>query len=207
MLSELALHPYDAAPVLGDAQGMPGLVYVRVPECDREVVSSVVRRPAVRHGLRGAWNGVDRTLADYVARPSGTPVAIAGGLTFAELQDKHSRGGLNQRPFAFTVRRCQLDPSLKPSCFQPLSTLEPERAYSAFNLKLVCLSLHPYTAVLHDPFERALGAFIHHGMHQSGWSATVDNIQDFMFGKLGQNFHQSNFMISHVASKVRGGAS
>ena len=37
-------------------------------------------------------------------------------------------------PDAFEVGRCKLDPSLKATFFQPLN---PEIAYSAFNLNLV----------------------------------------------------------------------
>ena len=40
------------------------------------------------------------------------------------------------------VGQCKLDPSLKATCF---STLETESAYSAFNLKTLFLSLHPYS--------------------------------------------------------------
>ena len=42
----------------------------------------------------------------------------------------------------FEVWWCKLDPSLKATCFQPLT---PESAYSAFNLNLVFSELAPTT--------------------------------------------------------------
>ena len=41
---------------------------------------------------------------------------------------------LSGQPQPSAGRRCKLDPSLKATCFQPLT---PESAYSAFNLNLV----------------------------------------------------------------------
>ena len=150
---------------LGQALGMPPLVFINVPECDaNSAIASVVRRAAMRHGLRGANTGTDETLAAVRAAPIGTPAVIADGVSMKDLLSLQKGGQMDGYPYTFTL--------------------------------------------LDDPLERAVAAFVHHGMSQSGWKGTKKNLVNFLLGgksssSLGAfaNFHRANFLTRRVASQ------
>jgi hypothetical protein len=99
---------------LGQAKGMPPLVFINVPECDANgAMASAVRRAAIRHGLRGASTGVAGTLAAMRAQPAGPPAGppavIADGISMHDLQSLQLGGQLAEFPYTFTMLDHPLD--------------------------------------------------------------------------------------------------
>lgn len=65
---------------------MPPMIFLKVPECGEESISGLVRRAALRHGLRGAWSDVTGTMRELSSRPDGTPVMVSEDLSLGELR-------------------------------------------------------------------------------------------------------------------------
>lgn len=151
---------------LGQAKGMPPLVFINIPECDgpNNAMASILRRTAMRHGLRGGNSGVDVTLVPALQHQMGTPAVIADGVSMADLQQLQQQNQLDDFPYVLTI--------------------------------------------LDDPLERAVAAFVHHGVSQSGWRASKKNLETFLLGtgdaNLGafDNFHRGDFIARRVASTV-----